>query len=61
MPKNVFWGIYPKTTRKLLKAYAETAQINLSIANMCMDADNQQYSVYEEKLAESEKIENPTR
>ncbi|MDP4118203.1 MAG: ribbon-helix-helix protein, CopG family [Bacillota bacterium] len=40
---------------KLKKGYLEMAQINLSIANMCMEADNQELKAYEEKLAECEK------
>lgn len=39
----------------LKKGYIEMAGINLAIANMCLNTDNQQMSVYEEKLAESEK------
>ena len=40
---------------KLKKGYLSMAQVNLSIANMCISADSEQLAVYEEKLAESEK------
>ena len=40
---------------KLKKGYLNMAQVNLSIANMCISADSEQLEVYEEKLAESEK------
>ena len=39
----------------LKKGYLEMAQVNLTIANMCISADSEQLAVYEEKLAESEK------
>ena len=40
---------------KLKKGSLSMAQVNLSIANMCISADSEQLAVYEEKLAESEK------
>ena len=40
---------------KLKKGYLNMAQVNLSIANMCISADSEQLEAYEEKLAESEK------
>ncbi len=44
-----------KMKEKLKKGYLEMAQVNLSIANMCIEADNEELSAYEEKLAECEK------
>ncbi len=44
-----------KIREKLKKGYLSMAQVNLSIANMCISADSEQLEVYEEKLAESEK------
>lgn len=52
---------YMKLKRKkeldeeMKKGYLEMAQINLSIANMCVEADEEELSAYEEKLAECEK------
>ena len=34
--------------------YQEMADINLNIAKMCFDADEQEFAAYEEKLAECE-------
>ncbi len=38
----------------LKKGYLEMASINLSIAEMCFDADNEVFRQCEEKLTESE-------
>lgn len=38
----------------LKKGYSEMASINLSIAEMCFDADNEVFRQCEEKLTESE-------
>ena len=37
-------------TRRLENGYAEMAQINLELAQMCFDADGQCLQQYEEKL-----------
>lgn len=39
---------------QMKKGYQEMADINLNIAKMCFDADEQQLTAYEEKLAECE-------
>ena len=39
---------------KLKKGYEEMAEINIAIAEMCFEADNEIYTAYEEKLSESE-------
>ncbi len=39
---------------QMKKGYQEMADINLNIARMCFDADEQALSAYEEKLAECE-------
>ena len=39
---------------QMKKGYQEMADINLNIAKMCFDADEQELSAYEEKLAECE-------
>ena len=39
---------------QMKKGYQEMAELNLSIAAMCFDAENEQFSKYEEKLAECE-------
>ncbi len=41
-------------TEQLKKGYQEMADMNLSIAKMCFDAEEQALSAYEEKLAECE-------
>ena len=40
--------------RKLRKGYKEMAFINLSLAEMCLDADNEALRQYEENLTECE-------
>ena len=39
---------------EMKKGYRSCGSINLSIANMCINADNESLSAYEEKLAECE-------
>lgn len=39
---------------QMKKGYQEMADINLNIAKMCFDADEQEFAAYEEKLAECE-------
>ena len=39
---------------KLKKGYAEMGHINLSLAEMCFEADNDTQMCYEEKLSECE-------
>lgn len=39
---------------QMKKGYQEMAELNLSIAAMYFDAENEQFSAYEEKLAECE-------
>lgn len=39
---------------QMVKGYQEMAGINLELAEMCFDLENQQFSEYEEKLAECE-------
>ena len=41
-------------TEQMKKGYQEMADINLNIAMMCFDADEQELAAYEEKLAECE-------
>ncbi len=41
-------------TEQMKKGYQEMANINLSIAELCFDAEEQAFSAYEEKLAECE-------
>lgn len=41
-------------TEQMKKGYQEMADINLNIAMMCFDADEQELTAYEEKLAECE-------
>lgn len=41
-------------TEQMKNGYREMADINLSIAKMCFDADELELSAYEEKLAECE-------
>ncbi len=57
MPKILFISFKGSGTQeeRLKRGYKKMARVNLSIANMCIDADSTQLSVYEEKLAESEK------
>ena len=44
-----------RSEKKVLKkGYLEMAQVNLTIANMCIKADSETLSAYEEKLAECE-------
>ena len=42
------------TENALKKGYEEMALINLSLAEMCFDADNEALRQYEEKLTECE-------
>jgi hypothetical protein len=42
------------TEKSLKKGYKEMALINLSLAEMCFDADNEVLRQYEEKLTECE-------
>ena len=42
------------TEKSLKKGYKEMALINLSLAEMCLDADNEILRQYEEKLTECE-------
>lgn len=39
-------------SEKMKKGYQEMAGINIALAQMCFEADNQQFIRYEEKLAE---------
>lgn len=39
---------------QMKKGYQEMADINLNIAKMCFDAEEETFSAYEEKLAECE-------
>ncbi len=39
---------------EMQKGYQEMAELNLSIATMCFEAEEEQFSAYEEKLAECE-------
>lgn len=41
-------------TEQMKKGYQEMADINLNIAKMCFDAEEQTLAAYEEKLAECE-------
>ena len=54
--KSSFKKIYKKFLKeKLLKqGYKEMASLNLTLAQMCFDADNQALSCCEEKLTECE-------
>lgn len=51
-----FEKIYKKFLRdnSLKQGYKEMASLNLSLAQMCFDADNQSLSCCEEKLTECE-------
>ena len=40
--------------KSLIKGYKEMALVNLSLAKMCLDADNEALQQYEEKLTECE-------
>ena len=40
--------------KSLKKGYEEMSFINLSLAEMCLDADNEELRQYEEKLTECE-------
>ena len=53
---NNFKKIIKKYNRinSLKEGYAEMAEINLSIAKMCFDADNEVFRQCEEKLTECE-------
>ena len=42
------------TTEQMKKGYQEMAELNLSIAAMCFEAEEEAFSAYEEKLAECE-------
>lgn len=44
-----------KIREELKKGYIEMANINLSLAEMCFEADNDTQLCYEEKLSECEK------
>lgn len=46
--------IQSERTQALKKGYEEMAQINLELAQMCFDADEQACQQYEEKLTECE-------
>lgn len=59
MPGIVLIDYFSDNTTEITDAYREMAQINLTFANMCIFADEQQFLAYEEKLAESEKNEYP--
>ncbi len=39
---------------KLKKGYEEMAQINLAFSELCLETDNRQLQLYEDKLAECE-------
>ena len=41
-------------SEQMKKGYQEMADINLNIARMCFDAEENDFSAYEEKLAECE-------
>lgn len=43
-----------KKISELSEGYEKNGQINLSYAEMCLDADNDQLSRYEEKISESD-------
>lgn len=43
-----------KRENSLKKGYEEMAFVNLSLAEMCLDADNEALRQYEEKLTECE-------
>lgn len=43
-----------KIIEQLEKGYKEMADINLEIAQMCLEADNESLSLCEEKLTECE-------
>ena len=43
-----------KLVAELEKGYKETADINLELAQMCLEADNESLSLCEEKLTECE-------
>lgn len=40
--------------RKLKKGYEEMAEFNLEYSDFCLEADNRQLQLYEDKLAECE-------
>ena len=40
--------------RRLKKGYEEMAELNLEISNLCLETDNRQLRLYEERLAECE-------
>lgn len=40
---------------KMKKGYQEMAEINIKLAEMCFDADNDQQQKYEERLGEMER------
>ena len=46
-----------KLVAELEKGYKEMADINLELAQMCLEADNESLSLCEEKLTECEKID----
>lgn len=43
---------------KMKKGYQEMAEINIKLAEMCLDADNEQSKKYEERLGELENSGN---
>ena len=46
-----------KLVAELEKGYKEMADINLELAQMCLEADNESLSLCEEKLTECEYID----
>lgn len=44
-----------ETRDKMKKGYQEMAEINIKLAEMCMDADEEQQRKYEERLGELER------
>ena len=50
-----------KLVAELEKGYKEMADINLELAQMCLEADNESLSLCEEKLTECEQIDCETR
>lgn len=46
-----------KQNEELKNGYIDMAKINLTLAEMCFDADEKDFICYEEKLSESEKCE----
>jgi len=44
-----------ETRDRMKKGYKEMAEINIKLAEMCFDADNEQEKKYEERLGEMER------